>query len=179
MPPLIVSLSTVRCYRGLKSDHHRRDLGEILISLGPGEPLYSPVDTPQRPRSRCRAVQGSCGGRIAISRQPLKRRGRFGAAPFSRLANLCNHAADALSRPDPLGFPLQLRHVTQLSFGLSFGIPGWTGNESISRNPSRVPILDSCTAHGAFKTADLARLSHVLAAIINRAAFTGPMTRRF
>ena|ERR1700732_988533 len=49
--------------------------------------------------------------------------------------------------------------------------PGWTGNESISRNPSRVPIFDSCTAHGAFKTADLARLSHVLAAIINRAAF--------
>jgi hypothetical protein len=57
--------------------------------------------------------------------------------------------------------------------------PGWTGNESISRNPSRVPILDSCTAHGAFKAADLARLNHVLAAIIDRAAFTGSMTRRF
>jgi hypothetical protein len=51
------------------------------------------------------------------------------------------------------------------------------GNESISRYPSRVPILDSCTAHGAFKAADLARLCDVLAAVINRAAFTGPVTR--
>ena len=57
---------------------------------------------------------------------------------------------------------------------LSFGIPSWAGNESISRNPSRVPILDSCTAHGAFKAADLARLCDVLAAVINRTAFTGP-----
>jgi hypothetical protein len=54
--------------------------------------------------------------------------------------------------------------------------PSWTGNESISRNPSGVPILDSFTAHGAFKAADLARLYNVLAAVINRAAFTGSMT---
>src|SRR5882672_4742537 len=59
----------------------------------------------------------------------------------------------------------------------SFGIPSWTGNEPISRNPGGVPILDSCTAHGAFKAADLARLCNVLAAVINRAAFTGPVTR--
>ena len=67
--------------------------------------------------------------------------------------------------------------VTGIWDGLSFGIPSWAGNESISRNPSRVPILDSCTAHGAFKAADLARLCDVLAAVINRAAFTGPVTR--
>src|SRR6266478_1270228 len=59
--------------------------------------------------------------------------------------------------------------------GLSFGIPRWTGNEPISRNPSGVPILDSCTAHGAFKAADLALRYYVLAAVINRAAFTGSM----
>ena len=34
----------------------------------------------------------------------------------------------------------------------------WTGNESISRNPSGVPILDGFTAYGAFKAADLAIL---------------------
>jgi hypothetical protein len=60
--------------------------------------------------------------------------------------------------------------------GQSFGIRSWTGDESISRNPSGVPILDSCTAHGAFKAADLARLYDMFAAVINRAAFTGPMT---
>jgi hypothetical protein len=54
--------------------------------------------------------------------------------------------------------------------GQSFGIPSWTGNESISRNPSGVPILNSFTAHGAFKAADLARLCNVFAAVINRAA---------
>ena len=57
-----------------------------------------------------------------------------------------------------------------------FGILSWTGNESISRNPSGVPILDNFTTHGAFKAADLARLCNVLAAVINRAAFTGSMT---
>ena len=59
-------------------------------------------------------------------------------------------------------------------FGV-IGRPSWTGNESISRNPSGVPVLDSGTAHGAFKAADLARLCNVLAAVINRAAFTGSM----
>ena len=60
--------------------------------------------------------------------------------------------------------------------GQLFGILSWTGNESISRNPSGVPILDSFTTYGAFKTADLARLCNELAAVINRAAFTGSMT---
>jgi hypothetical protein len=55
------------------------------------------------------------------------------------------------------------------------GRPSWTGNESISRNPSGVPVLDSCTAHGAFKAADLAPLYNVLAAVVNRAAFTSAM----
>ena len=59
--------------------------------------------------------------------------------------------------------------------GQSFGILSWTDNESISRNPSGVPILDGFTAYGAFKAADLARLCNVLAAVINRAAFTGSM----
>jgi hypothetical protein len=59
--------------------------------------------------------------------------------------------------------------------GQSFGIPRWTGNEPISRNPSGVPILDSCATHGTFKAADFAFLYHVLAAVINRAAFTGSM----
>ena len=59
-------------------------------------------------------------------------------------------------------------------FGV-IGRPGWTGNESISRNPSGVPVLDSCTAHGAFKAADLALLYNVLAAVVNRAAFTSAM----
>jgi hypothetical protein len=58
----------------------------------------------------------------------------------------------------------------------SFGVPGWGGNEPISRNPSGVPVLDSGTAHGAFKAADLARFHDMFAAVINRAAFTGPMT---
>ena len=60
--------------------------------------------------------------------------------------------------------------------GQSFGIPSWTGNEPISGNPSGVPILDSCTAHGAFEAADLALLYNMLAAVINRAAFTGSTT---
>ena len=47
----------------------------------------------------------------------------------------------------------------------------------ISRNPSRVPILDGLAAHGTFKAADLALRDHVLAAVINRAAFAGPVTR--
>jgi hypothetical protein len=54
--------------------------------------------------------------------------------------------------------------------GQSFAIPSWAGNESISRNPNGVLILDSFTAHGAFKAADLARLYDMLAAVINRAA---------
>jgi hypothetical protein len=63
--------------------------------------------------------------------------------------------------------------------GKLFGFPSWTGNEPKSRNPSGVPILDSFTAHGALKATDLARLHHVLATVINRAALTGSMTRRF
>ena len=59
--------------------------------------------------------------------------------------------------------------------GLSFGFRSWTGDEPILRHPSRVPILDGLAAHGAFKAADLARLYDVLAAVINRAAFTGSM----
>jgi hypothetical protein len=59
----------------------------------------------------------------------------------------------------------------------SFGFRSWTGDEPISRYPGGVPILDGLTAHGAFKAADLARLYYVLAAVINRAAFTGSMTR--
>jgi hypothetical protein len=59
--------------------------------------------------------------------------------------------------------------------GLSFGFRSWTGNEPISGNPSGVPILDGRTTHGAFKAADLAGLYDMLAAVINRAAFTGSM----
>jgi len=44
MPP-DYSRRPVPCYRWPKSDNRRHDLGEILISLGPGEPLDSPVDT--------------------------------------------------------------------------------------------------------------------------------------
>ena len=53
----------------------------------------------------------------------------------------------------------------------------WTGDEPISGHPRRVPILDGFAAYVAFKAADLARLYYVLAAVINRAAFTGSMTR--
>jgi hypothetical protein len=59
--------------------------------------------------------------------------------------------------------------------GLSFGFRSWTGNDPISRNPSRVPILDGFATHGTFKAADLARLYNVLPAVINRAAITGSM----
>src|ERR1700682_2036504 len=70
---------------------------------------------------------------------------------------------------------LELAGDIELWGGQSFGFPSWTGNETKSRNPSGVPILDSFTAHGAFKAADLARLHHVLAAVINRAALTSSM----
>jgi hypothetical protein len=82
---------------------------------------------------------------------------------------------DAVGELDRLGKTLIPGH-TQLCNRTSFGIRSWTGNESIPRNPSGVPILDSCTAHGAFKAADLARLYDMFAAVINRAAFTGPVT---
>ena len=59
----------------------------------------------------------------------------------------------------------------------SFGFCSWTGDEPISRHPGGVPILDGLAAHDAFKAADLASLCNVLAAVINRAAFTGSMTR--
>ena len=77
-------------------------------------------------------------------------------------------------------FPLLLHPSSTSSVGTaaggqSSGIPSWTGNESISRNPSGVPILDSFTAHGAFKGADLARLHDMLAAVINRAALASSM----
>ena len=58
---------------------------------------------------------------------------------------------------------------------LSFGFLGWTGDEPISRHPSGVPILNGRTTHDAFKAADLAGLYDMLAAVINRAAFTGSM----
>jgi hypothetical protein len=58
---------------------------------------------------------------------------------------------------------------------VAVGFRSWTGNEPISRNPSRVPILDDFATHGTFKAADLARLDDMLAAVINRAAFTGSM----
>ena len=64
------------------------------------------------------------------------------------------------------------------AFGsLSFGFCSWTGDEPISRHPGGVPILDRLAAHDTFKAADLASLCNVLAAVINRAAFTGSMTR--
>jgi hypothetical protein len=63
------------------------------------------------------------------------------------------------------------------AFGVAVGFRSWTGDEPISRHPSGVPILDGLAAHGAFKAADLASLCNVLAAVINRAAFTGSMTR--
>jgi hypothetical protein len=78
-------------------------------------------------------------------------------------------------RPFPSNRRLRQRKGSTAA-GESFGILSWTGNESISGNPSGVPILDSFTTHGAFKAADLARLCNVLAAVINRAAFTGSMT---
>ena len=53
----------------------------------------------------------------------------------------------------------------------------WTGDEPISRHPGGVPILDGLAAHGTFQAADLASLYDVLAAVINRAASTGSMTR--
>ena len=124
-------------------------------------------------RSRRGAMQGSCGSRVAVKPAAIQAARTIGAAPFSRLSNLCNHAIENI-------------HIARVLVGslgrfgwLVIQHPGWTGNESISRNPSRVPILDSCTAHGAFKAADLAQRNHVLAAIIDRAAFTGSMTRRF
>jgi hypothetical protein len=49
----------------------------------------------------------------------------------------------------------------------------WTSNEPIARHPSGVPVLDGRATYGALKTADLARLYDVFAAVINRAAFTG------
>ena len=58
---------------------------------------------------------------------------------------------------------------------VSFGLPSRTGDESISRYPSGVPVLDSFTAHGAFKAADLARFCDVFAAVINRAALASSM----
>ena len=61
------------------------------------------------------------------------------------------------------------------AFGVAVGFRSWTGDEPISRHPSGVPILDGLAAHGAFKAADLASLFNVLAAVINRAAFTGSM----
>ena len=75
----------------------------------------------------------------------------------------------------PAFIPAPQAPVGMAARGQSFGIPSWTGNESISRNPSGVPILDSFTAHGAFKGADLARLHDMLAAVINRAALTSSM----
>ena len=54
-------------------------------------------------------------------------------------------------------------------------IGSWTGDEPISRHPGGVPILNGLAAHDAFKAADLASLCNVLAAVINRAAFTGSM----
>jgi hypothetical protein len=56
------------------------------------------------------------------------------------------------------------------------GFRSWTGDKPISRHPSRVPILNGRTAHGAFKAADLAGLHDMLAAVIDRAAFTGSIT---
>jgi hypothetical protein len=59
----------------------------------------------------------------------------------------------------------------------SFGLRNWTDDKPISRHPGGVPILDCLAAHDAFKAVDLASLCNVLAAVINRAAFTGSMTR--
>jgi hypothetical protein len=56
--------------------------------------------------------------------------------------------------------------------------PSWTGNEPISRHPSRVPILDGLATHGAFEAADLALLCHMLTAVIHCATITGSITRR-
>ena len=82
-------------------------------------------------------------------------------------------ALRATARWNPNVRPLETKGI--IWGGQSFGILSWTGNETISRNPSGVPILDGFTAYGAFKAADLARLCNVLAAVINRAALTGSM----
>ena len=74
-----------------------------------------------------------------------------------------------------IDFASRLESLWRLGW-LSFGFRSWTGDKPISRHPSGVPILDGLAAHGAFKAADLASLCNVLAAVINRAAFTGSMT---
>jgi hypothetical protein len=53
--------------------------------------------------------------------------------------------------------------------------PGWTGDKSKSGNPGRIPIFDCFATDGAFEAADLTALHDMLAAVIDRAAFTRSM----
>ena len=116
---------------------------------------------------------------------------RIEESAVARLLDHClrQHVADKLERTatTPKSLELDIGFLRYRTWGAwrttpgvkLFGFPSWTGNEPKSRNPSGVPILDSFTAHGALKATDLARLHHVLAAVINRATLTGSMTRRF
>jgi hypothetical protein len=96
--------------------------------------------------------------------------GRWELAPNSAAAGSLPCPSGVGSRS---GFcPVAISTMDLASLGV---LISWTGNESISRNPSGVPVLDSCTAHGAFKAADFALLCNVLASVVNRAAFTSAM----
>jgi hypothetical protein len=130
--------------------------------------------SPNRPAG---AKSAAPGGRLT-----RKGRGRAGRRPVGEKRGPTMQTQPRVGQNQGYDFfPMGGRALARWSpraFGVSssFGIRSWTGNEPISGNPSGVPVLYSCTAHGAFKAADLARLYHVFAAVINRAALTGSMT---
>lgn len=66
----------------------------------------------------------------------------------------------------------QTDRYRRLGWSAIRGCLGRTGDKPKSRNPSRVPTFDCLATDCAFKAADLTLLHNMLAAVINRAAFT-------
>jgi hypothetical protein len=53
------------------------------------------------------------------------------------------------------------------------GVPDWTREKLVGRDPSSVPTLQGHSANRALKASDLAARSHRLCSAVNRATLTG------
>ena len=169
----------------------------ILQKMRPGAPVFQPGRLPQSNSTRPSVWtfdQLECGDVGAFYPRLQRSPAHFtGCVAGVRYQELCfgafvlgaaiafddgRHSRNMRLKPDvfqPETPPPSNSLTTGVWGEVSFGLPGRTGDESISRDPSGVPVLDSFTAHGAFKAADLARFCDVFAAVINRAALASSM----
>ena len=83
------------------------------------------------------------------------------------------------NRIQPIDGTARMRVVAAFNRSLfgrsSFGPTDRTTDQTVGRDPSRVPTFEGLSAYLAFEAGDLADLRHGFGTVIDRAAFTGSM----